>query len=84
MRLWRSLFGTGSLMFGLTVFSAIGRPDLLLVLRLVVLNGILHFYLKPAQRRASQGAFQEMGRAPRSEEGGGMLAPCSPPKGRAG
>jgi hypothetical protein len=69
MRLWRGLFGTGSLMFGLTVFSAIGRPDLLLLLRLVVLNGILHLYLKPAQRRASRAAFEEMGLAPRARAG---------------
>jgi len=63
MRVWRSLFGMGSLMFGLTVCSAVGRPDLLLVFRLLLLNGVLYLYLKPAQRRASLRAFAEMGLA---------------------
>jgi hypothetical protein len=64
MRVWRGLFGTGSLMFGLAVCSAVGLPELLVVLRLVLLNGILHLHLKPAQRRASRRAFAEMGLAP--------------------
>lgn len=54
MRVWRGLFGVGSLMFGLAAATAVGRPDLLLALRLVVLNGVLYLYLRPAQRRASR------------------------------
>ncbi|MCC6554272.1 MAG: CDP-alcohol phosphatidyltransferase family protein [Polyangiaceae bacterium] len=66
MRLWRYFFGIGSLMIGFTVFSAIGRPDIFLLWRLVVLNAIFHLYLKPLQRRASQGAFAELGIAGRA------------------
>jgi hypothetical protein len=61
MRVWRSLFGFGSLVFGLAVFVALGRPDVYLGLRLVVLNGIFYLYLRPAQRRASRRAFEQMG-----------------------
>jgi phosphatidylglycerophosphate synthase len=64
MRIWRTFFGVGSLMIGFTVFSAIGRPDIFLLWRLVVLNSIFHLYLKPLQRRASQRAFAEMGLTP--------------------
>lgn len=61
MRLWRSMFGFGSLVFGLAVFVALGRPDIYLALRLVLFNGIFYLYLRPAQRRASRRAFDEMG-----------------------
>ncbi len=61
MRVWRSFFGFGSLVFGLAVFVAIGRPDIYLALRLFVLNGIFYLYLRPAQRRASRRAFAQMG-----------------------
>ena len=61
MRMWRSLFGFGSMVFGLAVFVALGRPDIYLALRLVVLNGIFYLYLRPTQRRASRRAFEEMG-----------------------
>ncbi len=66
MRVWRSLFGVGSLAFGLAVSNAFGRPDLYLLFRLVVLNGAFFFYLMPAQRRASREAFQELGISTRS------------------
>jgi hypothetical protein len=61
MRVWRSFFGFGSLVFGLAVFVALGRPDIYLAFRLVVLNGIFYLYLRPAQRRASRRAFERMG-----------------------
>jgi phosphatidylglycerophosphate synthase len=61
MRIWRYFFGVGSLVFGLALFNGIGRPDLFLLWRLVVLNGIFHLYLKPLQRRGSRRAFAEMG-----------------------
>jgi len=61
MRLWRRLFGVGSLVFGLAVFNAIGRPDWFLVVRLVIMNALFFGYLWPVQRRASRAAFQELG-----------------------
>ena len=61
MRIWRSFFGVGSLVFGLAVSNALGRPDLYLLFRLIVLNGIFFLYLMPAQRRASRKTFQELG-----------------------
>jgi hypothetical protein len=61
MRVWRSAFGFGSLVFGLALFNAIGRPEILLVLRLVVLNAVFYAYLRPVQRRASREAFGAMG-----------------------
>ncbi len=61
MRVWRAVFGVGSMVFGLALFNAFGRPDLYLGFRLLVLNGIFFFYLWPAQRRATRLAFQEMG-----------------------
>jgi len=61
MRLWRYFFGVGSLMIGFTVSNAFGRPDIFLLWRLVILNGIFHLYLKPLQRQASQRAFAELG-----------------------
>jgi hypothetical protein len=63
MRIWRYFLGVGSLVFGLALFGSLGRPDLFLLWRLVVLNGIFHLYLKPIQRRGSQRAFAEMGLA---------------------
>jgi hypothetical protein len=61
MRVWRSLFGFGSMVFGLALFNALERPDIYLALRLVVLNAIFYLYLRPAQRRASRSAFEQMG-----------------------
>jgi phosphatidylglycerophosphate synthase len=61
MLVWRSLFGVGSLMFGFVVANAFGRPDLFLLFRLVVLNGVFFLYLMPAQRRASRLANEELG-----------------------
>ncbi len=61
MRVWRSGFGVGSLVFGLALFNALGLPEYLLMLRLLVLNGIFYGYLRPAQRRVSRRAFQRMG-----------------------
>lgn len=61
MRVWRNFFGVGSLVFGLALCNALGRPDLFMLWRILVLNAIFHLYLKPLQRRASQRAFAEMG-----------------------
>ncbi|MFO0759209.1 MAG: CDP-alcohol phosphatidyltransferase family protein [Byssovorax sp.] len=67
MRLWKSLYGVGLVMFGLAVFYGIGRPEIIIFLRLVVWNGILWFYLGPLQRRASRRAFEEMAALPIGE-----------------
>ncbi|AKT35909.1 CDP-alcohol phosphatidyltransferase family protein [Chondromyces crocatus] len=57
MKHWRSVFGVGSLMAGLTVATALGWPELLVGFRLVVLNGVLYLILQPIQRQASREAF---------------------------
>jgi hypothetical protein len=59
--LLRSHFGFGSLMFGLALFNALTIPDAYLVVRLVILNGIFFFHVRPMQRRASKIALEEMG-----------------------
>ena len=61
MKIWRSAFGVGSLVFGLAIFNAFGRPDIFLLFRLVFLNAVFFGYLWPAQRRATRAAFEEMG-----------------------
>lgn len=61
MRVWRGLFGFGSLVFGIAFFVAIERPDVYLVLRFVVLNAIFYGWLRPAQRKASREAFRRIG-----------------------
>jgi phosphatidylserine synthase len=60
MRVWRSFLGFGSMVFGLALFLALERPDIYLVFRLVLLNGLFYLYLRPRQRRASQAAFAAM------------------------
>ncbi len=61
LRVWRGLFGFGSLMFGIAVSLILERPDLYLAFRLLVLNGIFYGWLRSAQRRASRAAFERMG-----------------------
>jgi phosphatidylglycerophosphate synthase len=61
MRVWRSAFGVGALVFGFALFNAVGRPDLLIPFRLLLMNAVFFLYLMPAQRRASREAFREVG-----------------------
>jgi hypothetical protein len=61
MRVIKSIFGFGSLVFGLALFNFIEHAEILLVLRLVIFNAIFFLYVRPAQRRASRAAFSEMG-----------------------
>jgi hypothetical protein len=63
MRLWRALFGFGSLVFGMSVTIALGVVDYYLLFRLLLLNLIFYGYLRPRQRRASEAAFRSMGLA---------------------
>ncbi|MFO0556090.1 MAG: CDP-alcohol phosphatidyltransferase family protein [Polyangiaceae bacterium] len=57
MTIWRSLFGVGSLTFGLALFIALGHVEIYLFYRLVFLNAVFFFYLMPAQRAASRRAL---------------------------
>jgi len=61
MRVWKSMFGFGSLMFGIALFVALGLPEVFVALRLLLLNGIFYLYLRPAQRRASRCSFEQIG-----------------------
>jgi len=60
MRLWRTWFGFGSLVFGLALFIALGVPEYYLLFRLVGLNLLFYGYMRPAQRAASQRAFSDL------------------------
>jgi hypothetical protein len=60
MRLWRSFFGFGSLVFGLAVSIGCDVVDYYMVFRLVLLNAVFYGYMRPRQRRASAAAFRSM------------------------
>ncbi len=66
MRTLRNHFGVGSLVFGIAVFDAFGRPDLYMLFRVVILNALFWLSWAPRQRRASREAFAEAGITPRS------------------
>ena len=75
MKMWRTIFGFGSMVFGLALFNAIEHPEYYLVYRLVVLNVIFYGYLRPLQRRSSQEAFRKMNLVlPDQQEFQGRLA----------
>lgn len=61
MRLWRTWFGFGSLVFGIALFSALDLLEVYMVVRLVLLNALFYGYMQPRQRAASRAAFAEMG-----------------------
>ncbi len=61
MRLWRSWFGIGSLVFGMAVFAALDLLEVYMAARLVLLNGLFYGYMRPKQREVSRAAFAEMG-----------------------
>jgi phosphatidylglycerophosphate synthase len=63
MRIWRSFFGFGSLVFGLALAIAFDVAQYYLLFRLVVLNAVFYGYLRPRQRIASERARQEMASA---------------------
>jgi hypothetical protein len=60
MRMWRTWFGFGSLVFGLALFIGLGVPEYYLLFRLIVLNALFYGYMRPAQRVASKLAFSEI------------------------
>lgn len=61
MRIWKSCFGFGSLVFGLAVAIAFNVFEYYMVARLLLQNALFYGYLRPLQRRASREAFEEMG-----------------------
>lgn len=61
MRVWRSWFGFGSLVFGMSVSIALGVVHYYMLFRLLLLNAIFYGYLRQHQRRASQAAFAALG-----------------------
>jgi phosphatidylglycerophosphate synthase len=60
MRVWRTWFGFGSLVFGIALFTALDLLEWYMLFRLVALNGLFYGYMRPRQRRASRAAFGEM------------------------
>ncbi len=64
MRLWKSCFGFGSLVFGLAVAIAFNVLEYYMVVRLLLQNLLFYGYLRPLQRRVSREAFAEMGLDP--------------------
>ncbi len=61
MRIWRSHFGFGSLVFGIAFFSALDLLEYYMLFRLLGLNALFYGYMRPKQRAASKAAFAEMG-----------------------
>lgn len=74
MRVWRTWFGFGSLVFGLAVSSALDILDYYMLFRLLALNALFYGWLRPAQRRASRAAFAEMGLLPPEQQETGAAA----------
>jgi hypothetical protein len=60
MRWWRSLFGFGSLVFGLALSIGLDITEYYLLFRLLLLNGLFYGYLRPKQRQATRQAFEEI------------------------
>jgi len=60
MRLWRTFFGFGSLVFGLAVSIGLDITEYYLLFRLLLLNAVFYGYLRPQQRLASRRALQEI------------------------
>jgi|SRR6188768_743872 len=60
MRWWRTFFGFGSLVFGLSVSIALDIAEYYLLFRLVLLNAVFYGYLRGKQREASRRALDEI------------------------
>jgi phosphatidylglycerophosphate synthase len=61
MRIWRTWFGFGSLVFGIALFSALDLLEVYMLVRLVLLNALYYGYMRPRQQQASRAAFAELG-----------------------
>lgn len=68
MRVWKSCFGFGSMVFGVAVAIAFNVLEHYVVARLLLQNLLFYGYLRPVQRRASRAAFEEMEIAPAGRE----------------
>jgi hypothetical protein len=64
MRVWRSLFGFGSMVFQFAVFAALDALDWYVLLRGIGLNLIYFGWLMPNQRKASRDGFAAIGIEP--------------------
>jgi hypothetical protein len=64
MRVWRGLFGFGSMVFEFAAFAALDALDWYLILRGIGLNLVYFGWLMPRQRKASREGFAAMGVAP--------------------
>ena len=64
MRVWRGLFGFGSMVFEFALFAALSALDWYVLLRGIGLNLIYFGWLMPRQRRASREAFAAIGIQP--------------------
>jgi len=60
MRVWRTFFGFGSLVFGLAVSIGLDVTEFYLLFRLLLLNAVFFGYLRPSQRKVSQRALAEI------------------------
>ncbi len=60
MRVWRTYFGFGSLVFGLAVAIGFDVTEYYLWFRLLLLNAGFYGYLRPQQRKASARALAEI------------------------
>ncbi len=60
MRLWRSFFGFGSLVFGLAVSIGLDVTEYYLLYRLLFLNAFFYGYMRPAQRRATELSLRDL------------------------
>lgn len=61
MRVWRTWFGFGSLVFGIAIAAALNALEWYMLFRVVVLNLLFYGYMRREQRRVSRLAFSEMG-----------------------
>ncbi|HYP98720.1 MAG TPA: CDP-alcohol phosphatidyltransferase family protein [Polyangiaceae bacterium] len=60
MRWWRTLFGFGSLVFGLAVSIGLDIAEYYMLFRLLLLNALFYGYIRPRQREATRRALQEI------------------------
>ncbi len=61
MRIWRTWFGFGSLVFGLSLAFLFNVVEFYVIARCLLLNAFFYGYLRQRQQRASQRAFQALG-----------------------
>ena len=74
MKLWRTYFGFGTMVFMLALSNAIERPEYFVAVRMILFNPVFYFYLRPLQRRASREAFHQMNLVLPDQSGPSQLA----------